>query len=194
MELKYFLSRINAYFIDYFFVTILVNILISIIFANQTIQMEIDNLFESFINQEVSVNYVVNEFGEIYSGLVPNMLLTLSIYILYFVIFSYYLKRRTLGCVITRQVLIKTDRTKMTLSDLTLKMLLTNGGILHLIFCLAFIVFSDSSQVALALFSISVMIYGVFIITNFIILLATKRSLVDRIIKMQPMIIVMRKS
>ncbi len=192
MKTRYIIKRINAYLIDYIIVInlgLLVQRVIVPFDKSTEYQTELLDLIASG-----STNYdkmlklfdlSTENFDVIYFSVV-------AVSIVYYVILAKLLKDRTVGCMLTGQKIVKSNQGEVTLSDLTLKMFLTNGVVTPLVFALAFMLIQNSIYAALigALFGF---VMYCFLFINLIFLFVKGYSIVDIITKTRPMIVIKAK-
>ncbi len=185
MRKKYVMMRFFAFVADYYIVSILLGMFLS----TKTVELleELSKLTQGtvFLYDE----YTQELITKVYFSLANDSLYILLFFIIYYVLLTKAFSGRTLGCVLFRQKVVKTDGSKLSLSDLTVKMLFTNGGIMYLVICL--ILFAFSSDIILTSFLISFigLMYFIFVIVNVIFLFTNGTSLVDMMSKTKPLLV-----
>ncbi len=189
MKNKYITSRFFAYITDFFTVSIISSLIIVSDFsamANEVLLALSEQGFE--YTQEFE-----NLIGNMYYEAGNDALFTLLIFIIYYVTLPKMMGSRTLGCILFKQKIVKTDGTDITHSDLTVKMLFTNGGIVYLLMSLIFIPFSSYVLPSILVYCFASITYYIFFITNAAYLVAKGTSLVDKMSKTKPMVIIKAK-
>lgn len=188
MKADYIIKRILAFTTDF----LIVNLLVSVLFTPSALPYAEEIV--STMTGKVSFTAADAElFTSYYSALANDNILTVIVYVFYFVILAQLLGGRTLGCRIFKQKIVRLDRNKLTNSDLTVRMLFTNGGIFSLSITLIFIPLASNVMIASVLYILVFFIYFSFLITNFIFLLVKGTTLVDMMSKTRPLILLPQK-
>lgn len=187
MKGRYVLSRVFAYIFDFSFVQILIGIFF--VSSADSSAQELLDYVNSTSAETIDPNVMQKLSEDVFVASSNDALFIIFSFIIYFVIIAKLLGGKTIGCYIFKQKIVKTDNTKLTYSDLTLKMLLTNGGIYYVFLALIFTIFSSNISTAVILFSLLMLAYSIFIFVNFIFLVTSGISLVDKITKTRPLLI-----
>ncbi len=193
MKTKYVLKRINAYIIDYIIFTLLAGLFVALLFPNNSATDEVDKFLEAASVRNPDIEVIKKILSTLYDELVPIMLLYAFLSILYYVILTKKLKSRTLGCVITGQVIVKDDRSPVTLSDLTARTFLTNGGLFYVVSCVIFVLFPSGSLLGFEIYALFALFYFIFLVASFIVFLVKKTTLADLITKTRPLMILVKR-
>ncbi len=188
MKFKYILRRVNAFLIDYIFLSFVTGLIIPMVIPYDNSEVYQMQLLELVASGSTDYNEIFSLFELVSANYGKIYFVVVVANILYYVILAKALKDRTLGCFITGQKIIKMNKTPVTLSDLTVKMFLTNGTIIPLTFALSFIFINDAIAAALVSAFVG---FGVlcFLVINFIFLVTSGKSLVDIITKTRPVIV-----
>ncbi len=195
MKTKYILKRINAFLIDYMLVGIINNVVIGIFFPFYDISMYTEELLDLSQADPTQANLdTMNSLvALVIKESLPVVLALVVSALFYYVIIAKALKNRTLGCLITGQVIMKSTDAAVSYSDLTLRMLLINGIIVQVTFIICYLLLNNA-LVASTIYFMFFIGYAIFIITNFIVLIKTSKSLVDIITKTRPLIVMKVKN
>lgn len=186
MKSRYVLTRVFAFIFDFSFVQILIGI-----FFVPSAQAVAEKFFDYVNNtapSAVDTNTLQDLTSDLFIASSNDALYIIFAFIIYYVVIANMLGGKTLGCSLFRQKIVKTDNTKLTYSDLTYKMLLTNGGIYYVFLAVIFTVLQSNIQLAAVIFSILALAYSIFLLVNFIMLVSNGVSLVDKITKTRPLL------
>lgn len=191
MKANYILKRTLAFFFDYFTVNLLAASFI-VMTATEKSQKLLDYWYS-----ESNTMVWTEEFNDLASDMMEaranDALYILMLYVIYYVILAKILGGRTLGCQLFSQKIVKNDGSKLTHSDLTVRMLFTNLGMFELITVVIFTFLGSSFSLAILLSSFLVLVYFCFILTNLVFLFSTSTSLVDKMTKSRPLIILRKR-
>lgn len=188
MKYRYILKRINAFLIDYLVVSFLATMSMSLFFPYIVFDIEKFDELALMLSTGVSIDKMLPIIEDLVIYYSRFYFVILGVGTMYYVVITKLLKNRTIGCVATKQLIIKTDKTPVTKSDLTLKMLLTNGMLLSLIVSIVLVVVNDALT-GMLIAGFASFIYGMFLILNFINLLIKGTTFVDKITKTRPVIV-----
>ncbi|MFV0499455.1 MAG: RDD family protein [Bacilli bacterium] len=188
MKNRYILKRIMAYIFDYSLVSILVGLILV------SSSMPYIEKISKIVSSSADPSEIINQLEPIMNSYLTtsgsDALNILLIYIVYYVLLAKFLKDRTVGSYLVGLKFIKNQEEPLSYSDLTVRMLFTNSGFNYLMMGIIFILLYSNTYIALLLFSLTSLGYGIFVITNFIMLLTTQKTLVDRMTKTIPKIII----
>lgn len=187
MKNNYIVKRVVSFMFDFLVVNVLTGLFVvstSAPYANQISEFFINmgTSPEDFTEFEVLVN-------KYFIASANDAMFILVVLIFYYVILAKLLGGKTLGCMLTGLKIVKTNGTKLTYSDLTVKMLFTNLGIQYIMMCIIFIPLNSYIIIASMIFSIVSILYYIFLVVNFIFLSTKGTSIVDRMSKTRPLII-----
>lgn len=182
-----FLKRFVAYFIDLIILSIIVSF-VSSLFSNDNIGIlngELTGLGNSFAEGEIETGVFLNRYSSLIFSLDKEMyisnLITVVIYVLYFVLFPLYNKGMSIGKKLMGIKIVNDDESSVDCNRLLIRYLLMNGlGITILSLCLIFILNEMYYMFFLGIFGI--LQFLVFIISVFMVLYrGDKKSLPDLI-------------
>lgn len=188
MKKDYVIKRILAFMTDF----IIVNMLGSLLFIPSALPYG-EELYATMAEKASYTSADAELFSKYYSALANDAILTSIVFVFYFVVLAQFLGGSTLGCKIFKQKIVRLDGTRITYSDLTVRMLFTNGGIFYLAIALMFIPLASSVIAASILYIFLFLAYFGFLTTNFIFLLAKGTTIVDMMSKTRPLILLPKK-
>ncbi len=188
MKNRYLMKRIQSFLIDY----LIVSLLVGLVSSNFRILERYDEYASktlSYINEGGSdLKTIISYVEKMEDGYRLTYFIIVSVSLIYYVIIAKYMKNRTIGCLFTGLTIVK-NNAKPSYSDLTSKMLLTNGVIVSLFGLVIYVVALDVI-VSMMLFAFFAIIFAIFSVSNFIFLMIKGFSLVDLITKTRPVIVV----
>ncbi len=185
MKTEYIIKRILAFLLDLIILNMLIGMFIPFNSAEQL--NEVNELLSS---PNTSIDVLLDSYKEFFDMFAYESIFIVVLYIMYYVVVTKLLNGRTFGCMAFKLKIIKTNKTPLTYSDLTIKMLLANGGIIYLAISIIFLLFSFQTALAMILFTVFQIIYLIFAIVNFAFLLVKSTTLVDMLSKTRPLIVV----
>lgn len=185
MRRKYIMMRFFAYIADYYIVSMLAGLVIS----STSFELYAELLEKTTETPAVYDEAVQTLLERLLVALADDSLYIMFVFIFYYVMITKLLGGKTLGCMMFRQKIAKTDGSKLTYSDLTIKMLFTNSGILYLAMCIVLFTLASQAIVASLLLTVLVILYFTFLITNVIFLFIKGTSLVDIMSKTKPLLV-----
>lgn len=182
MEASFF-RRLCAYIIDILILTLVMSIIAGIIPIPNVVQLydkEIETAMQKVINNEISIeeysNLIYDLAYDYDSAMVGHNIISIVIYILYFIVFQFYSNGQTIGKKIMGIKIVKDDAT-LTINDLVLRNIFVNGIFHNMIIIFFVLIFSRKiySSINMSL----TIAQSLFIITTVIFILFNKKGLHD---------------
>jgi uncharacterized RDD family membrane protein YckC len=182
MEASFF-RRLCAYIIDILILTLVMSIIAGIIPIPNVVQLydkEIETAMQKVINNEISIeeysNLIYDLAYDYDSAMVGHNIISIVIYILYFIVFQFYSNGQTIGKKIMGIKIVKDDAT-LTINDLVLRSIFVNGIFHNMIMIFFVLIFSRKiySSINMPL----TIAQSLFIITTVIFILFNKKGLHD---------------
>lgn len=182
MEASFF-RRLCAYIIDILILTLVMSIIAGIIPIPNVVQLydkEIETAMQKVINNEISIeeysNLIYDLAYDYDSAMVGHNIISIVIYILYFIVFQFYSNGQTIGKKIMGIKIVKDDAT-LTINDLVLRNIFVNGIFHNMIMIFFVLIFSRKiySSINMPL----TIAQSLFIITTVIFILFNKKGLHD---------------
>lgn len=182
MEASFF-RRLCAYIIDILILTLVMSIIAGIIPIPNVVQLydkEIETAMQKVINNEISIeeysNLIYDLAYDYDSAMVGHNIISIVIYILYFIVFQFYSNGQTIGKKIMGIKIVKDDAT-LTINDLVLRNIFVNGIFHNMIIIFFVLIFSRKiySSINMPL----TIAQSLFIITTVIFILFNKKGLHD---------------
>jgi len=170
-EKALFIQRVVAFFIDIFFVTFISSLVIFPFTDSESLEKlttQNTNVTNQYLSQEIDANTYMNQSMDIsyeiakQSGL--NTIITITIYILYYVVFQFYNKGKTFGKQIMKIRVISKNSEELTLNQLLFRAFLVNSILVDIIILL-FAIFGTKDIYSLGV-SIFMVIQYIFIIIS----------------------------
>lgn len=176
MEKAYVFPRVLAYFIDVIIISILATLLCSVL-PNQenldTLEKEYTSLQEKYLNAEIDDEEYVNQTKIITYDIdyqsVPSSIISISLYLLYFVIFQNYNKGQTLGKKIMKVKIVSNDDQDLTINNYLYRSCILNGLLVNLI-NLILVLFMDRNYYFYVSFTLQFIQIVLILITIFMVL------------------------
>lgn len=150
MEAK-FSSRLLAFLIDVIIVTLIFSLINSLLPKSHNIQVleqELTELRSNYLKKDIDISVYFNRYATIQRSLdqqhIPNYILNTVIILCYFGLVPYYWDGKTVGKKLLKIKVIKNEKkTKVSLNDYLLRLLINNGIICLLISMVTVFIFDD---------------------------------------------------
>lgn len=150
MEAK-FSSRLLAFLIDVIIVTLIFSLINSLLPKSHNIQVleqELTELRSNYLKKDIGISVYFNRYATIQRSLeqqhIPNYILNTVIILCYFGLVPYYWDGKTVGKKLLKIKVIKNEKkTKVSLNDYLLRLLINNGIICLLISMVTVFIFDD---------------------------------------------------
>ncbi len=191
MKFNYIIKRMLAFLFDYATVNVLASVFITL--SSDDLSRQVTEYLTSSGNALVINDELMVLMEKLFEALANDALYLLTLFVVYYVIFAKLMGGRTLGCRLFAQKIVKNDGSNLTYSDLTVRMLFTNLGMMYLIIAVVFTFFGFSTNLAMLLFTLLILTYLGFLVTNVIFLFVTSTTLVDMMTKSKPLIILRQR-
>lgn len=132
-ERAYFLQRLLAYFVD-IIIVVTISTLISYPFtSNKSVEKlneQSTEIMEKYTKQEIDAQTYINQSMDnsyqIYRETGLSTVITIVIYVLYFIVFQTYMKGQTVGKRFMKIKIVKNDNSELTMNDMILRNLINN--------------------------------------------------------------------
>jgi len=132
-ERAYFLQRLLAYFVD-IIIVVTISTLISYPFtSNKSVEKlneQSTEIMEKYTKQEIDAQTYINQSMDnsyqIYRETGLSTVITIVIYVLYFIVFQTYMKGQTIGKRFMKIKIVKNDNSELTMNDMILRNLINN--------------------------------------------------------------------
>lgn len=146
-EKPYFFPRILAYVIDFFIITLISSLILTVIPSNknykpnlekyqkiQTQYMAREITAQEFLDKSVDVVYDIDNSNII------SMVIQIVVVILYFAVFQFYNKGQTIGKKLLKIRVISTKDGKLGLVQMILRTLIVQGSLIDILILIALLV------------------------------------------------------
>lgn len=191
MKFNYIIKRMLAFLFDYATVNILASLFITL--TSEDLSRQITEYWSSNGSSLVLNDELMELMEKLFEALANDALYLLTLFVIYYVLIAKLMGGRTLGCKLFAQKIVKNDGSDLTYSDLTVRMLFTNLGMMYLITTVVFTFFGFSTNLAILLFTVLILTYSGFVVTNVIFLFVTSTTLVDMMTKSKPLIVLRQR-
>lgn len=176
MEAK-FSSRLLAFLIDVIIVTLIFSLINSLLPKSHNIQVleqELTELRSNYLKKDIGISVYFNRYATIQRSLeqqhIPNYILNTVIILCYFGLVPYYWDGKTVGKKLLKIKVIKNEKkTKVSLNDYLLRLLINNGIICLLISMVTVFIFDDVKYL-LAVIICGIIQFLLVIISSFMII------------------------
>lgn len=144
-----FIQRLCAYFVDIIIVSFVAS-LISSPFINidkvEKLNEQSEEIMENFVQQEIDFNEYTVEYANITYDLSKTLgaqsLITITVGILYYVVFQLYMGGRTLGKMLLKIKVVSTSGSDLTMNQMLFRSFIANSILLDIL-SMVFIIFTD---------------------------------------------------
>ncbi|MDD4035831.1 MAG: RDD family protein [Bacilli bacterium] len=175
-----FTKRLVAYIIDILLITFIMALIMVIIPVPREVQLyeeELEVSMQKVLNKEIELDTYASQVYDLTynmdSAMVGHNIISVVIYILYFIIFQFYNKGRTVGKQIMKIGIVK-EEGKLTINDLVLRGIFINGILFNMI--LLMLILLVDRRIYLAIHSFLYIVHTLFIITSAIFILFNKEK------------------
>ncbi|MBR4617849.1 MAG: RDD family protein [Bacilli bacterium] len=135
----YFVQRLAAFLLDVIIVGLICTVL-TIPFTNDSVAKLSDqsiDIMQNYINHEISATTYMNQSIDITYQLAKlnglSTVVTIVVYVLYFIVLQYYMKGQTLGKRILKIRVVKNDDSVLSMNDLVVRNIINNGIVFDII-------------------------------------------------------------
>ena len=171
----YFIQRLGAFLIDIIIIG-LVSTIVTLPFQSKSVD-KLSNqsieIMQSYINQEINANTYMNQSIDItyqiakLTGL--STVITVTLYVLYFIVLQYYMNGQTLGKRILKIKIVKKDDTDLSMNDLVIRNVINNSILCNTIVAILALVNKNTYFYGSAI--IQFIQYSIIIISLFMIII-----------------------